>query len=148
MSLPEGEVAFDVFGGGPPVVLVHGTPSRSYVWRSVVPALAERHAVYVFDLLGFGESEKGEGLDTSIPAQSRVLAGLLGRWGLEALEIAGHDIGGAIVLRNHLLDGVPFGRSPSSTRSFSDRGSPRRPGTSGSTPTHTARCPTTSSSRP
>jgi len=110
VSLSQGTVAFDVFGEGPPVVLVHGTPSRSYIWRNVVPALAGRHAVYVFDLLGFGESEKHEGMDTSIPAQSLALAGLIDRWGLEKPAIAGHDIGGAIVLRSHLLEKVPFDR--------------------------------------
>jgi pimeloyl-ACP methyl ester carboxylesterase len=105
-----GEIAFDVFGNGPPVVLVHGTPSRSYIWRNVAAALAERHVVHVLDLLGFGDSEKHEGIDASIPAQSRALAELVELWRLEAPAIAGHDIGGAIVLRAHLLDGVPFDR--------------------------------------
>jgi pimeloyl-ACP methyl ester carboxylesterase len=105
-----GEIAFDVFGSGPPVVLVHGTPSRSYIWRNVAAALAERHVVHVFDLLGFGESEKHEGIDASIPAQSRALAELVELWGLEAPAIASHDLGGAIVLRAHLLDRVPFDR--------------------------------------
>jgi pimeloyl-ACP methyl ester carboxylesterase len=109
VSLSQGTVAFDVFGDGPPVVLVHGTPSRSYIWRNVASALAGRHAVYVFDLPGFGESEP-KGQDVSIAAQSRTLTELIGLWGLETPAIAGHDIGGAIVLRSHLLDGVPFGR--------------------------------------
>ena len=56
-----GEVAYEVFGEGPPVVLVHGTPTRSYLWRNIVPALAEHRSVYVYDLLGYGESEKGKG---------------------------------------------------------------------------------------
>ena len=51
-----GEVACEVFGEGPPVVLVHGTPTRSYLWRNVTPSLTERNSVYVYDLLGFGES--------------------------------------------------------------------------------------------
>jgi len=105
-----GEIAFDVFGNGSPVVLVHGTPSRSYIWRNVAATLTERHVVYVFDLLGFGESEKHEGIDTSVPAQSRALAELVELWGLETPAIAGHDIGGAIVLRAHLLERVPFDR--------------------------------------
>jgi pimeloyl-ACP methyl ester carboxylesterase len=109
-DLSGGRVAFDVFGDGPPVILVHGTPARSYIWREVAAALAGRHAVHVFDLLGFGESEKREVMDTSIPAQSRVLAELVDLWGLEAPAIAGHDIGGAIVLRGHLLEKVPFSR--------------------------------------
>jgi len=98
-----------VFGEGPPVVLVHGTPSRSYIWRNVAPALAERFTVYVFDLLGYGDSEP-KTRDVSIAAQSRLLTELIGRWGLEAPAIAGHDIGGAIALRSHLLDGVPYSR--------------------------------------
>lgn len=66
-DLSGGKVAFGVIGDGPPVVLVHGTPSRSFIWREV--ALAEGHAVHVFDLLGFGDSEKREGMDTSIPSR-------------------------------------------------------------------------------
>ena len=105
-----GEVAYGVFGEGPPVVLVHGTPSRSFIWREVVPTLAEGHAVYVYDLLGFGESEKSEGQDVSIAAQGQALAELVEAWGLEEPRVAGHDIGGGIALRAHLLKGVPFER--------------------------------------
>jgi pimeloyl-ACP methyl ester carboxylesterase/formiminotetrahydrofolate cyclodeaminase len=104
-----GEVAFDVFGQGPPVVLVHGTPTWSYLWRNVVPVLAEQFTVYVFDLFGYGDS-KPKAQDVSIGAQSHLLTGLIERWGLEAPAIAGHDIGGAIALRSHLLDGVPYSR--------------------------------------
>jgi pimeloyl-ACP methyl ester carboxylesterase len=103
-----GEVAYGVFGGGPPVVLVHGTPSRSYLWRGVVGRLAGSHEVYVYDLVGFGESDRYEGQDVSIAAQGRVLAELVEAWGLEEPAVAGHDIGGGIVLRAHLLEGVPF----------------------------------------
>ena len=103
-----GEVAYGVYGEGSPVVLVHGTPSRSRIWRGVVPRLAERHAVYVYDLPGFGESERYEGQDVSIAAQGRVLAELVEAWGLEEPAVAGHDIGGGIVLRAHLLEGVDF----------------------------------------
>jgi pimeloyl-ACP methyl ester carboxylesterase/formiminotetrahydrofolate cyclodeaminase len=108
-SLPQGDVAFDTFGQGPPVVLVHGTPSWSYLWRHVVPGLSDEFTVYVFDLLGYGDSEPKE-QGVSIAAQTRVLAELIGLWELEAPAIAGHDIGGAIVLRSHLLDEVPFSR--------------------------------------
>jgi len=105
-----GEVAYGVFGEGPPVVLVHGTPSRSSLWRGVVGRLAGRHAVYVHDLVGFGESQRYEGQDVSIAEQGRVLAELVEVWGLEEPAVAGHDIGGGIVLRAHLLEGVPFRR--------------------------------------
>jgi pimeloyl-ACP methyl ester carboxylesterase len=109
-STSAGEVAYEVFGEGPPVVLVHGTPMRSYLWRNIVPALAERHSVYVYDLLGYGESAKGEGQDVSKVAQARLLGELFEVWGLDAPAIAGHDIGGGIVLRAHLLEGISFSR--------------------------------------
>lgn len=104
-----GEVAYEVFGEGPAVVLVHGTPSRSYLWREVAPVLAGRFSVYAFDLLGYGDS-RPSGDDVSIGAQSRALAELLGRWDLEGPAVAGHDIGGAVALRAHLLEGVRFDR--------------------------------------
>jgi pimeloyl-ACP methyl ester carboxylesterase len=110
VSVSLGEVAYGVYGEGPPVVLVHGTPSRSCIWREVVPTLAEGHAVYVYDLPGFGESERGEGQDVSIAAQGRVLAELIEAWRLDETRVAGHDIGGGIALRAHLLEGVPFER--------------------------------------
>lgn len=109
LTLSGGEIAYDVLGYGQPLILVHGTPSRSYIWRDVAMRLADRFTVYVFDLLGFGQSERREGLDVSISGQSRLLAELIEAWGLEAPSIAGHDIGGAIALRAHLLEGVPFG---------------------------------------
>jgi pimeloyl-ACP methyl ester carboxylesterase len=110
VGLSGGEVAYDVFGDGPSVILVHGTPSRSYIWRNVVPKLADRFTVYVFDLLGFGESERREGLNVSIAAQARLFAELVESWGLEAPAVAGHDIGGGIVLRAHLVEGVKLSR--------------------------------------
>ena len=109
-KLSGGEIAYDALGYGPPVILVHGTPGRSFAWRNVASKLAGRFTVYVFDLLGFGESERGEGLDVSIAAQARLLAELVETWGLEEPAIAGHDIGGAITLRAHLLEHVPFSR--------------------------------------
>lgn len=105
-----GEVAFEILGDGPPVVLIHGTPSWSYLWRDVAGVLAGQHTVYVYDLLGYGASEKREHQDVSIAAQTRVLAELLDLWGLEQPCVAGHDFGGTIALRLLLLGGRRFRR--------------------------------------
>ena len=109
ITVSGGEISYDVLGYGPSLILVHGTPSRSYIWRDVASRLADRFTVYVFDLLGFGQSERREGLDVSISGQSRVLDELVEAWELDAPSVAGHDIGGAIALRTHLLEGVSFG---------------------------------------
>ena len=101
-----GSVAFDVVGDGEPLVLVHGTPSSSYLWRKIAGELSSQWRVYVYDLLGYGESEQREGQDISLGVQGRLLAELLEHWGLDGPAVAGHDIGGAIVLRAHLLHGA------------------------------------------
>ena len=109
-DLSGGIVAWERLGAGPPVVLVHGTPSWSYVWRGVVPSLAERFSVYLLDLVGYGDSERRDGQDMSVAAQSRALAELLDFWALERPALIGHDIGGSVVLRAHLVEGHPASR--------------------------------------
>ena len=103
-----GTVRYDVFGDGPPLVLVHGTPSSSYLWRGVIDGLERERAVYAYDLLGYGSSEKRSGQDVSLGAQARLLAGLLDHWELDEPAVAAHDFGGAIALRTHLLEGRRF----------------------------------------
>lgn len=72
--------------------------------------LAESRRVYLFDLLGYGSSEKHDGQDVTLAAQTKILIELLEHWELEAPDIAGHDFGGAITLRAHLLEGREFKR--------------------------------------
>src|SRR5918992_930169 len=72
----EGEIAWDRLGDGPPVVMVHGTPWSSWTWRRVAAFLAERFSVYVFDLLGFGASDKRAGQDVSLAGHGARLAAL------------------------------------------------------------------------
>ncbi|WP_245662818.1 alpha/beta fold hydrolase [Nocardia vermiculata] len=94
------------------VVLVHGTPYSSFLWREIAPALAERHTVYVFDHLGYGRSEQAEGQDLTLAAQARRFTGLLHYWGLDTADsvptVIANDIGGAIALRALLLEGARY----------------------------------------
>jgi pimeloyl-ACP methyl ester carboxylesterase len=110
VSTQRGEIAYEVMGEGPPVILTHGTPSRSVVWRQVAPVLARDHQVFVWDLLGFGESERRVDQNVGLAAQGEVLAELSERWGVDRPALIGHDIGGAIVLRAHLLEDVGVSR--------------------------------------
>lgn len=103
-----GEIAWDRLGQGPPIVLVHGTPWSSWTWRRVARRLAERFTVYVFDLLGFGASDRGAGQDVSLAAHGSRLAELLDYWELERPAVVAHDIGGAVSLRAHLLHRRPM----------------------------------------
>jgi len=105
---PGGTVRYGVFGEGPALVLVHGTPSSAYLWRHIIPELASDRTVYAYDLLGYGSSEQRDGQDVSLGAQTLLLAQLLDHWELEQPAIVAHDFGGAITLRTHLLERRPF----------------------------------------
>jgi pimeloyl-ACP methyl ester carboxylesterase len=105
-----GTVRWDRLGAGDPVVLLHGTPFSSFVWRDIAYALAQQYEVFVWDMLGYGASEKADGQDVSLAAQTQVFAELLEHWGLERPSVIAHDFGGALALRAHLLTGVPYRR--------------------------------------
>lgn len=45
-------------GSGDPIVLLHGNPTSSYLWRDVMPSLAELGRVIAPDLIGHGDSDK------------------------------------------------------------------------------------------
>ena len=104
------DIAWGSMGQGEPIVLVHGTPFSSQVWRRIAPWLARRRAVYYFDLLGYGESEKRQGQDVSLGIQNQVLAEMLKHWSLEKPEVVAHDFGGATVLRGYYLQGLRYSR--------------------------------------
>lgn len=96
-------------GAGRPMVLVHGTPYSSYLWRDIAPALAMDRTVYVFDHLGYGQSEQREGQDLTLAAQARRFTALLDHWQLHEPSVVANDIGGAVVLRALLIDRASYG---------------------------------------
>ncbi|MDZ7840910.1 MAG: alpha/beta hydrolase [Gammaproteobacteria bacterium] len=95
-------IANGVHGKGIPLVLIHGTPSFSFVWRNVLPQLTEvGRRVHVFDLLGYGHSERpvDPAVDTSVAGQVMLLRKLFDHWNLESAHVIAHDIGGAVAQR-------------------------------------------------
>jgi haloalkane dehalogenase len=50
------ELAYVDTGRGKPVVLLHGNPTSSYLWRNIIPHLAATHRCLAPDLVGMGES--------------------------------------------------------------------------------------------
>ncbi|MEV7088068.1 alpha/beta hydrolase [Streptomyces sp. NPDC093085] len=112
-----GEIRWTELGppGLPPVVLLHGTPFSSYVWRTVARALARDHRVLVWDMPGYGASEQSAGQDVSLDAQARVFTELLDHWGLNGgpgrtPAVVAHDFGGCVALRARLLHGAAYER--------------------------------------
>jgi haloalkane dehalogenase len=52
------QIAYVEEGSGDPIVLLHGNPTSSFLWRNVVPELVESGRVIAPDLIGQGDSEK------------------------------------------------------------------------------------------
>ncbi len=83
-------------GGGEDVVLcLHGWPQHWYLWRQVLPALADRHRVLALDLRGYGWSEAPPRGYEKENMATDVLA-VLDELGLERVKLIGHDWGGWI----------------------------------------------------
>ncbi|QLG48720.1 alpha/beta fold hydrolase [Natrinema halophilum] len=97
------EVAFHEDGSNeteePPVVFVHGIPTWSFLWRDVVPDVAEGRRTIAPDMLGYGNSAMSDDFDRSIRAQEKMLEELLDDLNVERIALVGHDIGGGVALR-------------------------------------------------
>ena len=52
------EMAYVEVGQGDPIVLLHGNPTSSYLWRNVLPHLQPRGRCIAPDLIGMGDSDK------------------------------------------------------------------------------------------
>jgi pimeloyl-ACP methyl ester carboxylesterase len=97
VTIREGGIAYVRQGKGEPILLIHGMPTSAYLWRGVLPLLAEDFAVCALDLLGYGDSDKPPKADLSLPAQARYVAEFMMKVGLTHATVAGHDIGGGVV---------------------------------------------------
>ena len=85
-------------GSGPALLLLHGWPTSSYLWRHCMPEMAQTHRVIALDLPGFGDSSKPLDASYSFSFHARVLNGFCDALGLQDVGLAVHDLGGPIGL--------------------------------------------------
>ena len=102
---PTETLRFRIHGTGPEtIVLVHGLAARSETWTDLLPLFApERYTLYLLDLLGSGESDKPRSADYSIRAHAERLLLFLEAESLAQVTLAGHSMGGAVVLLAAIL---------------------------------------------
>ncbi|MDG1846006.1 MAG: haloalkane dehalogenase [Acidimicrobiales bacterium] len=96
-----------------PILLLHGEPSWSYLYRHMVPRLVEEgHRVVVPDLVGFGKSDKPvEQTDYSYSRHVEWMRELIfDHLNLTAITFFGQDWGGLIGLRLVALDSGRYAR--------------------------------------
>lgn len=91
-------IAYREQGEGPPVLLLHGWPTSSHLWRNVMPPIARESRVIAIDLPGFGASDKPLDVDYGFDFHAGVLDGALDALGVGRVRIGVHDLGGPIGL--------------------------------------------------
>lgn len=89
------EVAYDVLGSGPTLVLLHGFPFNRSMWREQAEALSARYRVITPDLRGHGETDAmGEVFTMDDMAQD--VCALLDHLDIERVAIGGLSMGGYV----------------------------------------------------
>ena len=103
LRVPVGPGAMHVerFGhGGTAVILIHGFPTSSFLWRNIAPAITDAgHTAYAIDLFGHGESDRPYDSDFGIASQSEYLDAAMTALRVARGILVGVDIGGDIALR-------------------------------------------------
>jgi pimeloyl-ACP methyl ester carboxylesterase len=89
------DIAYEVSGSGPALVLVHGITESRHAWDPLVPDLASDHAVLAVDMRGHGESGLGPSYDSM--AMAGDIAAVLAATGLADPLLVGHSMGGVVV---------------------------------------------------
>lgn len=89
-------------GSGSTVLLVHGTPVWSFLWRRVIKELSQSHRVIAPDHIGFGLSDKPKDWSYTLAAHSANLSQLTRELDLGDVTLVVHDFGGPIGLSNVL----------------------------------------------
>jgi haloalkane dehalogenase len=84
-------------GDGDAVVLMHGVPTSSFLYRKLIPMLAERGLRAVaFDLPGLGLAKRPEDYDYSWSGLARFTGDAIDALGIERCHLVVHDIGGPV----------------------------------------------------
>jgi haloacetate dehalogenase len=91
------------YGEGPAILLVHGFPRTSLMWRFLAPRLAEHRTVICVDLRAYGRSGIPASTDDHFPYSKRAMAkelvDVMGQLGFPTFALMGHDRGGRVCYR-------------------------------------------------
>ncbi|HKW73257.1 MAG TPA: alpha/beta fold hydrolase [Candidatus Dormibacteraeota bacterium] len=83
-------------GSGPAVVMFHGNPTWSFLYRNVIKQLSDRFRCIAVDYPGFGLSERPAGYGYTSAEHAQVIGKLVDSLGLDQFIVVGQDWGGPI----------------------------------------------------
>ena len=91
------------YGKGPAILMVHGFPRTSLMWRFLAPKLADNHTVICVDLRAYGGSGIPASTDDHFPYSKRAMAKelveVMDKLGFPTFTLIGHDRGGRVSYR-------------------------------------------------
>lgn len=103
-------------GSGPPLLLCHGNPTWSFLYREIINALRDHFRCIAPDYLGFGLSDRPPGFGYTIQEHAQAVGELVDHLGLDGYLSMGQDWGGPIsmavdTLRAERVRGVVLGNT-------------------------------------
>jgi pimeloyl-ACP methyl ester carboxylesterase len=98
VSIHGHEMAYQLAGGGPALLLIHGIAGSSRTWRDVIPRLTDRFTVIAPDLMGHGLSDKPIG-DYSLGAFASGVRDLLEVLSIDRATVVGQSFGGGVAMQ-------------------------------------------------
>jgi len=91
------------YGKGSPLLMVHGFPRTSLMWRYMAPRLADSRTVICVDLRGYGRSGVPASAEDHHPYSKRAMANelvaVMDKLGFSRFDLVGHDRGGRVSYR-------------------------------------------------
>jgi haloacetate dehalogenase len=91
------------YGQGPAILMVHGFPRTSLMWRFLAPQLAENHTMICVDLRAYGRSGIPASTEDHSPYSKRAMAKelveVMDKLGFPTFTLVGHDRGGRVSYR-------------------------------------------------
>lgn len=103
VDVADGKMHYVDEGSGPVILMLHGTPTWSFLYRHLIAGLRDRYRVIAPDHLGSGLSEKTAEYSYRPADQARNLSVFIEKLGLNEFTMVVHDFGGPIGL-SYALD--------------------------------------------
>ena len=96
LAVLDSHMSYVEVGVGDPVVLLHGNPTSSYLWRNVIPQIDRQGRCLAPDLIGMGRSGKAAGGLYRLADHVRYLDAWFDALDLQRVTLVVHDWGSAL----------------------------------------------------